>query len=150
MDWEIRQATANDIPALVQFNCAIAQETEGKQLHLETVTQGVTRGLQQAGDVTYFVIDSADGPIGALLLTREWSDWRDGWLMWIQSVYVVPDRRGQGVFRALLKHVVENLRQQPDVVGLRLYVEAENHRAQVVYQRTGFVDSNYKVLEQLF
>jgi ribosomal protein S18 acetylase RimI-like enzyme len=84
------------------------------------------------------------------MLTREWSDWRDGWLMWVQSVYVEPAHRSQGVFRSLLDHATQCMREDPDVVGMRLYVENENSRAQAVYARTGFVDPSYKVLERIF
>lgn len=88
--------------------------------------------------------------IGCLMLTREWSDWRDGWLMWLQSVYVCAPHRGQGVFRSLLETAIEKMRQAPDVIGVRLYVEVKNERAQAVYYKTGFVDPKYKVLEQIF
>ena len=150
MDWSIRRAAQPDIASLVDFNCAIARETENRELPREVVNAGVTRGLGRGDDVVYYLAEDHTGPIGSLLLTREWSDWRDGWLMWVQSVYVVPQRRGQGVFRSLISHVIELLQQQPDVVGVRLYVEADNSRAQTVYQRTGFVDAHYKVLEQIF
>ncbi len=150
MDWKIRKALAADIQALVEFNCAIARETEGKELKRATVERGVARGLQQGDEVVYYVADEGSRPIGSLMLTREWSDWRDGWLAWVQSVYVHPDYRGQGVFRAMLAHALQELRQQPDVVGVRLYVETENSRAQAVYRRTGFTDPNYIVLEQMF
>ena len=148
--WSIRTASVNDIETLVDFNCAIARETEGKQLVRETVARGVRRGLEQGEEVVYFVADNGAGPIGSLMLTREWSDWRDGWLVWIQSVYVTESWRGRGVFRSLLAHVTAELRNKPDVVGMRLYVEAENSRAQAVYHRTGSGDPSYKVLEQLF
>lgn len=150
MEWSIRRAAQPDIGTLVDFNCAIARETENRELAREVVNAGVTRGLAQGDDVVYYLAEDHTGPIGSLLLTREWSDWRDGWLMWVQSVYVVPQRRGQGVFRTLISHVIALLQEQPDVVGVRLYVEADNTRAQAVYQRTGFVDAHYKVLEQIF
>jgi len=146
----IRTAVTEDIPALVDFNCAIARESEGRELTREVVTRGVTRGLSQGDEVVYYVVDEGRGPIACLMLTREWSDWRDGWLVWVQSVYVKPEYRGQGVFRMLLSHVRDKLREQNDVVGMRLYVEAENSLAQSVYRNTGFVDPNYLVLEQLF
>ena len=154
-EYTIRKATEADIDWLVDFNCCIAKETEDKTLDRERVTRGVTRGLQQGGEVTYFVAESnseaiGPQPVGCLMLTREWSDWRDGWLVWIQSVYVVAEHRGVGVFRSLLEYATQFVRADKDVVGLRLYVEEENVRAQSVYQRTGFKDPNYKVLEKLF
>lgn len=146
----IRTATLDDAQKLMEFNCAIAQETEGKQLDKTLVLSGVRRGLEQAGEVSYLVATQADVQLGCLMLTREWSDWRDGWIAWIQSVYVVPTHRGQGIFRLLLDGATELVQQDPDVVGLRLYVETENTRAQNVYSRTGFTDPSYKVLEKIW
>lgn len=148
--WSIRIADAGDVEHLVEFNCAIARETEGRELDPNIVRRGVRRGLEQVDEVVYYVADDGSVPIGSLMLTREWSDWRDGWLVWIQSVYVKQAHRGQGVFRSLLEHVMRELGHKPDVVGVRLYVEAENTKAQAVYQRTGFSDPSYKVLEQIF
>ena len=150
MNWIVRKAHSADMEALVEFNCAIARETEAKELRREIVERGVARGLEQGDEVVYYVADDGKGAIGSLMLTREWSDWRDGWLAWVQSVYVKEEYRGQGVFRTMLEHALSELRQQPDVVGVRLYVEAENTRAQAVYHRTGFVAPNYIVLEQMF
>lgn len=148
--WNIRQATSDDVATLVEFNCAIARETEDKELDSAVVTRGVARGLQQGDEVVYYLAEDASGPLGSLMLTREWSDWRDGWLIWIQSVYVRADCRGRGVFKSLLEFAIAAARRRPDVVGLRLYVETANQRAQAVYERTGFADPHYKVLERLF
>ncbi len=147
---EIRIATVDDVPRLVEFNCALALETEGKALDRELVTRGVTRAFDQGEEALYFVAEKVSAVIGSLMMTREWSDWRNGWIVWIQSVYVMPDHRGAGVFRALLTEATEFVKQNEDVVGLRLYVENDNHRAQSVYQRSGFDDPRYKVLEKLF
>ena len=84
------------------------------------------------------------------MLTREWSDWRNGWMIWLQSVYVRQDYRGQGVFRGMLDHVVKLLERTPDVAGLRLYVSARNAQAQDVYRRSGFIASRYRILEKQF
>ncbi len=148
--WQVRLATVGDVDALVEFNCSIALETENKKLDQETVSRGVARGFHQGDEVLYFVAELEGQLIGSLMLTREWSDWRDGWLVWIQSVYVVAPHRGRGVFRSLLKHATLQMRQNPDVVGLRLYVENGNQRAQSVYARSGFADPSYKVLERIF
>ncbi|QDV21886.1 GNAT family N-acetyltransferase [Aureliella helgolandensis] len=146
----IRHATLADAAKIVDFNCAISRETEGKELDREVVARGVARGIRQGDEVTYFVAEADQDLAGCLMLTREWSDWRDGWLVWIQSVYVTQEFRGRGVFRRLLETATERVQQDPDVVGLRLYVEVENERAQQVYRKTGFQDPNYKVLEKLF
>jgi ribosomal protein S18 acetylase RimI-like enzyme len=84
------------------------------------------------------------------MLTREWSDWRDGWMVWLQSVYVRQDCRGQGVFRGMLDHVMSVLEETPGVAGLRLYVASHNTRAQAVYRRSGFATSRYRILEKHF
>ncbi|MEC8558283.1 MAG: N-acetyltransferase [Planctomycetota bacterium] len=152
--YSVRQATEEDIPALVDFNCGIAAETEDKQLDRELVTRGVTRALQQGEEAVYFVAvtkgDEANAAIASLMLTREWSDWRDGWMAWIQSVYVDQHHRGNGIFTLLLQHATEELKKNPDVRGLRLYVENDNTRAQSVYHNNGFIDPHYKVLEKMF
>jgi ribosomal protein S18 acetylase RimI-like enzyme len=148
--WSIRLAKLDDLPTLVKFNRAIAWETERKKLDEQIVTRGVRRGLEQGAEVAYYVAEAGEEVIGSLMLTREWSDWRDGWLVWVQSVYVSPNYRGRGVFRSLMERVAQQLQLDTDVVGIRLYVEAENHRAQAVYRKTGFDDPNYKVLERIF
>ncbi|MCA9132630.1 MAG: GNAT family N-acetyltransferase [Planctomycetales bacterium] len=148
--WTLREASAADIEQLVAFNCAIAKETENKQLDRAVVARGVSRGLERGPEVVYYVAEDDRSLLGMLMLTREWSDWRDGWLVWIQSVFVTPEARGRGVFRSLLRHVLSVLRESPDVLGVRLYVERDNTRAQAVYHRCGFDDPRYQVLEQLF
>ncbi|MEM7475097.1 MAG: N-acetyltransferase [Planctomycetota bacterium] len=154
MTYSVRRATADDLEILVQFNSNIALETEDKILDKEILTRGVARAFEQGEEAKYFVavpIESPNGkPVGSLMLTREWSDWRDGWLAWIQSVYVDKEHRGQGVFRLLLDHATKELQADPDVRGLRLYVENDNTSAQSVYERSGFIDPHYKVLEKLF
>jgi len=89
-------------------------------------------------------------PVGTLMLTDEWSDWRNGWWWWIQSVYVAPDHRRRGVYAALHRHVEALARATPGVVGLRLYVERDNARAQETYAALGMVDAGYAVFEQAF
>ncbi len=143
----IRTATAADAAVLADFNCRLAQETENKTLDEVVVLSGVKRGLQQGHEVTYFVAEVEENIVGQVLLTREWSDWRDGWTYWLQSVYVQADFRGKGVFRQLVEHVKQNLRDRGDVSLLRLYVEKENEAAIATYRRLGFVDPNYRVME---
>lgn len=148
---QVRLASPSDVPTIVDYNVALALESESKQLDPETVQRGVTRGLQQRDEVRYFLAVESGGQVaGQIMLTREWSDWRDGWIMWIQSVYVLPAWRGKGVFRKLLDTAIGELRADPDVVGMRLYVEVDNRRAQEVYLRTGFGDASYRVLEMMF
>ncbi len=143
----IRAAVSSDIDVLTDFNCRLAAETEGKHLEFNTVRSGVTRGLSVGDEVRYFVAEADEKIVGQLMLTREWSDWRDGWAVWLQSVYIVADYRGQGVFRRLLDHVKTQLQNEPDVVCLRLYVEEDNDTARSTYTRLGFDDTGYRVME---
>ena len=154
---EIRKGTLADVEALREFNAAIASETEGKSLNGDTLRRGVLRAVQLEPEVVYFVAERKGGEaelphqlVGCLMLTREWSDWRDGWIVWVQSVYVMPAFRGRGIFRQLLETATEHARSSPDVVGMRLYVEVENEAAQAVYTKSDFVDARYKVFEKFF
>lgn len=146
----IRLANLDDWKAIAEFNCALARETEDHELNAEIVAKGVKRGLDRMPEARYFVAEVEDSIIGQLMVTREWSDWRDGWIWWIQSVYVRKDHRKKGVFRELLQRVSDDAVADPDVVGIRLYVEIDNEPAQAVYRRSGFVDPNYRVLERIF
>jgi ribosomal protein S18 acetylase RimI-like enzyme len=150
MEIQFRRGERDDIETLVDFNCQLAQETEDKSLDRELVTRGVTRAFEQGDEAIYYVAEIEGQIVGSLMLTREWSDWRDGWVAWLQSVYVREGHRGSGVFRQLLEHATEYLRDDPDVRGVRLYVEVDNIRAQNVYQKTGFGDPGYRVLERMF
>lgn len=143
----IRAATLNDVEIIADFNCRLAAETEDKVLDSATVRNGVKHGLCIGEEVTYWVAEANEEVVGQLLLTREWSDWRDGWMYWLGSVYVRTDFRGQGVFRQLIQFAEEQLKQRNDVVCLRLYVEDENTAAIATYQRLGFGDTGYRVME---
>ncbi len=149
-DWIVRRATLDDLTTLVDFNQGCARDSEGKSLDPATLTRGVRRGLEQGDECVYLLATNDSGPLGQIMMTREWSDWRDGWIAWIQSVYVRPEHRGRGVFRSLLDAAVQRLRSMPDVIGVRLYVEAENSRAQEVYLHSGFSDARYQVFELMF
>lgn len=150
----IRPATRDDAETIIEFNRAIALETENRQLHLPTLRQGILAFLESPGYGSYVVAelpeDTRCKPVGQLMLTYEWSDWRNGVFWWIQSVYVEPDQRGRGVFRAMYTHVLAKAKADPRVCGIRLYVERENRRAQTVYQRVGLTPSVYTVFEQDF
>ncbi len=143
----IRNATATDAQIIADFNCRLAMETENNTLDSALVSRGVRRGLEQADEVTYLVAEVDGQVVGQLMLTREWSDWRDGWMYWLQSVYVLAEFRGQNVFRRLLEHAKSQLHNRGDVVGLRLYVELENAAAIETYQRLGFTSPGYSVME---
>jgi ribosomal protein S18 acetylase RimI-like enzyme len=145
----LRLAGAADAETLVEFNCAMALETEGKQLLPEVIGAGV-RGLLGTRDSGFYVVAEEEGKIiGALLVTKEWSDWRNGDFWWIQSVYVRPEFRRQGVYKRLYRHVQELAAKDPKVCGYRLYVERENGRAQSTYRALGMKETRYLVFEEL-
>jgi GNAT superfamily N-acetyltransferase len=155
----IREAHPSDRDLLARWAVAMALETEHKQLDEATVRAGMEAGIADAAKARYFVAmqeaavagnETVAVPAGTLMLTREWSDWRNGDWWWIQSVYVPPEHRRQGVFAALYRHVEQLARQTPGVVGLRLYVERDNANAQRTYQAMGMVDAGYAIYEAEF
>lgn len=143
----IRPAYPRELSTLVEFNRAMARETESKELDPERSRLGVEAVFAEPSRGTYYVALRGEELVGALMLTSEWSDWRNGVFWWIQSVYVVPAARRAGVFRALYTHVLERARANPDVCGLRLYVERENERAQKVYENLGMKAAHYRMFE---
>jgi len=146
-DITIRTATDADAETIAAHNVAMALEAEHRRLDPTTVRAGARRVLADPARGVYYVAQREGKVVGQLLITREWSDWRDGWFWWIQSVYVVPQARRQGVYRLLYQHVVAEARQQPDVRGLRLYVDTENTRAQRVYESLGMDRARYHFYE---
>jgi GNAT superfamily N-acetyltransferase len=146
----VRVARPGDAARLVRFNLALARETESRELDPAILGAGVERALADPERGRYFVAEMAGAAVGALLVTTEWSDWRNGWFWWIQSVYVEPRSRGRGVYSALHGHVRDAARSAGDVVGLRLYVERENARAQATYRRLGMTETGYRLYEELF
>jgi ribosomal protein S18 acetylase RimI-like enzyme len=148
MPLTVRRAIADDAPIVIEFNRLLALESEGKVLDLEVLAAGVAAGLADPEKALYFVAEDEGEVVGQLMLTREWSDWRNGWIWWIQSVYVRADARRGGVFRTLYAHVHAAAVADPQVIGLRLYVEHENHSAQQTYARLGMERTGYLVLER--
>ncbi|MGV2337429.1 MAG UNVERIFIED_CONTAM: GNAT family N-acetyltransferase [Planctomycetaceae bacterium] len=145
---EYRRATESDAVRIAHLNQLLAEETEGRRLPEEVVLSGVRRGLQLDPEVRYFVAESSGTVVGQLMLTREWSDWRNGWMLWLQSVYVVAGCRRQGVFRRLLEFGLDHCRRSNQPVCIRLYVEEENDAATAVYRRLGFGSAGYRVMER--
>ncbi len=143
----IRQATTADADIIADANCAMAAETEGRALDRATVLAGVQRALDDPSLGVYYVAEQFGKVAGQLLITTEFSDWRDGVFWWIQSVYVWPDHRGQGVYRALHDYVLQQAREAGDVCGVRLYVDQGNTRAQAVYRQLGMMPTAYALYE---
>jgi ribosomal protein S18 acetylase RimI-like enzyme len=144
----VRPAEARDLEALVGFAAAMAHETEGKALDGPTLRAGVAALLADPGRGRTFVVESGGAVVASLMLTFEWSDWRNGFWWWIQSVYVAPGERRRGHYRRLHGHVRALAAAQPDVCGLRLYVENDNAGAQATYRRMGMHEAPYKVFEE--
>jgi GNAT superfamily N-acetyltransferase len=148
MTARIRDAKRSDQEFLARGNEAMALETEHKRLDPDTIRCGVAAALENPAHGRYFVAeDEAGNAVGQLMITYEWSDWRNGQFWWIQSVYVLPQARRGGVFRALYDHVDALSRRTPGVVGLRLYVELDNVAARQTYERCGMRDGGYRVME---
>lgn len=152
----VREAHAADAELLAQWARTMADETEGLQLDAGTVLAGVEQGIADPSKARYFVAvrevplagdEVIAEPVGMLMLTSEWSDWRCGHWWWIQSVYVTPAHRRGGVFRALYAHVHALAAARADVVGLRLYVERGNAAAKAAYASLGMHDADYDILE---
>jgi ribosomal protein S18 acetylase RimI-like enzyme len=146
MPVSIRTASPADVADLAAWNAAMAWETEHKRLDPERLRRGVGAVLEQPQRGFYLVAEMDGTAVGGLLVTYEWSDWRCGDFWWIQSVYVVPAARRSGVFRALHAAVAERARDA-GAVGLRLYVETENARAQATYEGLGMQRCHYFMYE---
>ena len=143
----IRLAGPEDAQLLAAWAQTMAMETEHKHLDTDTLLRGVQAGIGDAKRARYFIAMSGDTPAGTLMLTTEWSDWRNGDWWWIQSVYVHPDFRRQGVFQGLYRHIKALAETAPDVCGLRLYVEHDNKNAQRTYESLGMEDAGYRMME---
>jgi GNAT superfamily N-acetyltransferase len=144
----VRAARTEEGPTLASFQVAMAEETEGRSLDATRVLVGVQASLADPAKGTWFVAEEDGEVLGALMTTAEWSDWRNAWFWWIQSVYVRFEHRGSGVYRALHEHVADLARQRGDVCGLRLYVERENIRARRTYEALGMERTPYDLFEQ--
>ena len=147
----VRLGTLADLDRLVEFNVAMAWETEGKALDPHRVRRGVAAVLEEPGSRgCYYVAELSGRPVGQLLITTEWSDWRNGHFWWVQSVYVQPEHRRRGVYRTLHHHVLTEARRRGDVCGLRLYVDRDNRRAQGVYASLDMRRARYDLWEMDF
>jgi GNAT superfamily N-acetyltransferase len=144
---KIREAGKIDIPILAQHNQALANETENIELSTKTILSGVSKALDR-DDCHYFVAEFNSEVAGQIMITYEWSDWRNGVMWWIQSVYVRPEYRNKGVFRALFTHIEQLARNRADVKALRLYVMQNNQSGKNTYKALGMRDSRYIVYEK--
>jgi ribosomal protein S18 acetylase RimI-like enzyme len=145
---KVRMATVSDRDAFVRFNRAMALETENKELNEKVVGPGVAAVFDHPGRGFYVVAQCADDIVAALMVTFEWSDWRNASFWWIQSVYVVPQFRRRGLYRRLYDFVRDRARSEGGVCGFRLYVEKNNLTAQRVYESLGMSASDYLMYEE--
>lgn len=154
----VRPARLDDAPTLIAFQKAMAWETEELRLDEAILSSGIRSVLEDPAKGHYFVAETqaptsaeaktvAPAVVGSLMLTREYSDWRDGWFWWIQSVYVVEAWRRNGVFRSLYRFVQQLASQSPGVCGLRLYVDHDNHKAHRTYELVGMQRARYTMYE---
>ncbi len=145
----IRAAILEDAKSLVEFNQAMALETEGKRLDAQILESGVEAVLHDETKGFYAVAESGGKIVGGLMVTFEWSDWRDNWFWWIQSVYILPEFRGRKIYSRLYDFVKQKAEEKGDVCGFRLYVERENRNAQKVYEKCGMEASHYLMYEEM-
>jgi len=144
---QIRLATEEDKEAIADFQMKMAMETEGMHLNEETVQSGVLNVFRDPKKGKYFVAVENGQIIASTLLTNEWSDWRNQWFLWIQSVYVLPEKRGKGVFRKMYQNIQEMVNSDNEIAGLKLYVDSENLSAIETYKAVGMDGEHYKLFE---
>ncbi len=144
---EIRPARPEDAGAIVDFQLQMARETEGLELDLPAVIRGVRAVFDDPSKGEYWVAEAGGRVVSSLMTTYEWSDWRNGTVLWIQSVYVLPELRGSGVYRRMYEHLKERVQASPGLVGIRLYVDRRNTAAQRVYERVGMSREHYEMFE---
>ena len=147
LDLTITQGKASDIDAIVRFQADMAMESEGTMLDMDRLTLGVSSAINDEQKGIYLVARANDTPIGSLMLTREWSDWNNQWYWWIQSVYVMPEYRKKGVYKAMYA-TLKDMAQENGVSQIRLYADRTNLSAQQVYQRLGMRESHYLMFEE--
>ena len=145
----IRKALLEDLQAIAENNMAMALETEGKRLDREKALQGARAVLEGKADAVYYVVEEKGKVVCQLMITREWSDWRNCFFWWIQSVYTLPAERGKGHFRRLFSFVIERAKEE-GACGLRLYVDRSNTRAMEVYEALGMSPTHYELYELEF
>jgi ribosomal protein S18 acetylase RimI-like enzyme len=147
MNITIRLADSSDASIITQFNAAMAKETEGIELRHDRLRKGVEALFLDSSKGLYYIAEIENKIAGQLMITYEWSDWRKATFWWIQSVYVVPEYRNQGIFRAMYQYIESLARNRGNVCGLRLYVEKENVRAQKTYEALGMKHSHYEMMD---
>lgn len=144
---KVKEALEVHAGGIVEFQIAMAMETENLKLDRNLVKKGVKAVFDDVAKGKYYVAQDDDKLIASLMITYEWSDWRNGNVYWIQSVYVLPKYRGKGVFKEMYLHIKDSVKNTPGLSGIRLYVDRNNHRAQKVYNKIGMDGSHYQLFE---
>ena len=144
---KIRKAIIEDLETIVKFNYNLAKQTEDKELDLEILTKGVRAMLSDTSKVQYYVYELDGKVVGQIMNTYEWSDWRNGTFLWVQSVYVDEEYRRKGIFKELYNHVKQICDNDEKIAGIRLYVEKENFNAKATYKSLGMDECNYHMYE---
>lgn len=142
-----RLANEDDASVIAVFQIRMAKETEDLELDKNTVVDGVISVFKDPQKGKYFVATEKNEIIASLLITQEWSDWRNNWIYWLQSVYVLPEKRKLGVFKQMYRYIINEVKESDNVAGLRLYVDLENSEARNVYTKMGMDGDHYQVFE---
>lgn len=148
-NYSIRQAIHADLEILFQFNLAMAKETENLDLPEDILRKGIKAGLDDPHRATYFVAIDTMEIVGSLMITPEWSDWRNSFVAWIQSVYIKPSHRRKGVYAALYQHIVNLVNSTENYGGIRLYVDKTNTNAIKTYSALGMNGEHYQLFEKM-
>ncbi len=145
----IRLAEIRDVLVITEFNQVMAFETERKKLISKVVSKGVKKILKNSNLGFYVIAERDKEIIGSLMVTPEWSDWRNGMFWWIQSVYIKPNERRKGIYTQLYNFVKESANNNPSICGFRLYVETKNILAKNTYEALGMMETGYRIYEEL-
>lgn len=146
---EIRKGTLSDSECIVELQLRMAWETERLELDRKVVLQGVCGVFEEPARGTYWIAEQEGKISGMLLAIPEWSDWRNATVLWIHSLYVIPEARGRGVFQKLYLNLKKQVKQSPELAGIRLYVDKRNKSAQDVYEKLGMSKEHYDLYEWL-
>jgi GNAT superfamily N-acetyltransferase len=146
---EIRKGKLSDVKNIVELQLQMAYETEGLQLDRQTVTKGVQGVFRQPQRGHYWVAEEEGKILAVFLSIPEWSDWRNATVLWIHSLYVIPEAREKGVFSKMFRNLKQLVEQSQELAGLRLYVDKKNKPAQAVYEKLGMNKHHYELYEWL-
>ncbi len=144
---QVRLSNEYDATVIAEFQIKMANETEGIELDNDTVNKGVESVFRDHQKGKYYVATENDVIVASMLITYEWSDWRNNWVYWLQSVYVLPEKRGKGIFKQMYDYILKQINENNEVAGLRLYVDMTNSAARKVYVKLGMDGDHYQVFE---